>query len=71
MTAGASARPGPAPCSSPLLREAPEAGEAAVRVEAAGVVPAVAEAAVGAVEGEEAAVVVAVGEAAVEVRFRR
>jgi hypothetical protein len=39
-----------------LLREAPEAGEAAVRVEAAGVVPAVAEAAVGAVEGEEAAV---------------
>jgi hypothetical protein len=54
-----------------LLREAPEAGEAAVRVEAAGVVPAVAEAAVGAVEGEEAAVVVAVGEAAVEVRFRR
>ena len=42
-----------------------------MRVEAAGVVPAVAEAAVGAVEGEEAAVVVAVGEAAVEVRFRR
>jgi hypothetical protein len=45
-----------------------------VRVEAAGVVPAVAEAAAGAVEGEEAvaeAAAGAVAEAAVEARFRR
>ena len=61
VTGGASARPGPAPCSSPSLREALEAGEAAVRAEAAGVVP----------EAEEAAVVVAVAAAAVEARYRR
>ena len=42
-----------------------------MREEAAGVVPAVAEAAVGAVEGEEAAVEAVVVEAAVEARFRR
>jgi hypothetical protein len=51
-----------------------------VRVEAAGVVPAVAEAAAGAVEGEEAVAEAAAGavegeeavaEAAVEARFRR
>ena len=39
-----------------------------MRVEAAGVVPAVAEAAVGVVEGEEAE---GVAEAAVEARYRR
>ena len=64
MTAGACARSGPGPCRSPSLPEAPEAGEAAVRVGAEEAAPAVAEA----VEEEEA---VEGEEAAVEARFRR